>query len=158
MLSQSVDYALRAVVYLATRTDGHATTEEVAERTRVNAPYLAKILQLLVKKGILRSQRGVGGGVALAKSPDELTILEVVSAVEPIRRIRHCPLGLASHGPKLCPLHSRLDAAYATVEAAFGATTVAEVLAEPTESIPLCDFPCGTPEPDSQRIPLSTPE
>jgi Rrf2 family protein len=158
MLSQSVDYALRAVVYLATRMDGHATTEEVAERTKVNAPYLAKILQLLVKKGILKSQRGVGGGVALVKSPETLTILEVVSAVEPIRRIRHCPLGLESHGPRLCPLHSRLDAAYASVEAAFGSTTVAEVLAEPTESIPLCDFPCGPATGNTQRIPLTTPE
>ena len=83
----------------------------------------------------------------LAKTPEELTILDVVNAVDPIRRIQTCPLGLASHGIRLCPLHKRLDNALAMVEEAFGSTTLAEVLAEPSESVPLCDFPGG-------RIPL----
>jgi hypothetical protein len=48
---------------------------------------------------------------------------------------------LASHGVRLCPLHKRLDDALATVESAFASTTLAEVLAEPSESVPLCDFP-----------------
>jgi DNA-binding IscR family transcriptional regulator len=79
--------------------------------------------------------------MALAKSPQEITILEVVNAVEPLQRIRTCPLGLAAHGVHLCPLHSRMDAALATVEKALGSSTLAEVLAEPTKSIPLCPFP-----------------
>jgi Rrf2 family transcriptional regulator, nitric oxide-sensitive transcriptional repressor len=79
--------------------------------------------------------------MTLVKSPEELTILEVVNAVEPIGRIRTCPLGLAAHGVHLCPLHRRLDNAMATVEEAFAATTLAEVLAEPTTSVPLCPFP-----------------
>jgi DNA-binding IscR family transcriptional regulator len=79
--------------------------------------------------------------MTLLKSPEELTILEVVNAVEPIERIRTCPLGLAAHGVHLCPLHRRLDNAMATVEEAFAATTLAEVLAEPTTSVPLCPFP-----------------
>jgi DNA-binding IscR family transcriptional regulator len=70
-----------------------------------------------------------------------LTILEVVNAVEPIGRIRECPLGLAAHGARLCPLHKRLDNALAMVEAAFRRTTLAEILAEPTKSRPLCEFP-----------------
>ena len=65
----------------------------------------------------------------------------MVNAVEPIQRIKTCPLGLAAHGVRLCPLHRRLDDALAPVEEAFGETTLAEVLAEPTESVPLCDFP-----------------
>lgn len=81
------------------------------------------------------------GGMALVKTPEELTILEVVNAVEPIGRIRTCPLDLAAHGTHLCPLHKRLDSALAMVEEAFGSTTLAEVLAEPTTSVPLCDFP-----------------
>ena len=51
--------------------------------------------------------------MTLAKPPGELTILEVVNAVEPIGRIKTCPLGLSSHGVNLCPLHRRLDAALA---------------------------------------------
>ena len=72
-----------------------------------------------------------------------MTLLEVVSAVDPIRRIQECPLGLASHGVRLCPLHKRLDSALASVEDAFRRTTLAEILAEPTESVPLCDFPAA---------------
>ena len=77
----------------------------------------------------------------MTKPPKELTILDVVNAVEPINRIRHCPLGLKSHGVRLCPLHKRMDNAMAMVEDAFRATTLQEVIDEPSESIPLCDFP-----------------
>ena len=79
--------------------------------------------------------------MTLAKPVEEITILEVVNAVEPIQRIRTCPLGLSAHGVRLCPLHKRLDNALATVEAAFADTTLAEILAEPTRSVPLCPFP-----------------
>ena len=52
-----------------------------------------------------------------------------------------CPLGLAAHGKRLCPLHRRLDNALAEMEKAFAASTLAEILAEPTKSVPLCSFP-----------------
>lgn len=141
MFTQTVEYALRAVVHLASSAPAACTTEEIARVTRVPQAYLAKVLQNLVQAGILRSQRGLGGGIALIKKPEELTILEVVNAVDPIRRINVCPLGLVAHGVNLCPLHKRLDNALAMVEEAFGNTTLREVLDEPSESIPLCEFP-----------------
>jgi Rrf2 family protein len=143
MFSQKVEYALRAVVHLAHEAPAPRTTEQIAAATRVPQAYLAKVLQGLTHAGVLRSQRGIGGGVSLVKTPSRLTLLEVVNAVDPIRRIKECPLGLASHGVRLCPLHKRLDAALASVEDAFARTTLAEILAEPTESVPLCDFPAG---------------
>jgi Rrf2 family nitric oxide-sensitive transcriptional repressor len=143
MFSQTVEYALRAVVYLAYEAPEARTTEQIHEATLVKKAYLSKILQGLAKKGIVTTQRGVGGGVALAKPPEELTILDVVNAVEPIERIRSCPLGLSSHGVRLCPLHKRMDAALESVETAFGSTTLAEVLSEPSKSVPLCDGPPG---------------
>jgi len=91
--------------------------------------------------GLRFEQRGLGGGVSLVRSPEQVTILEVVNAVGPIRRIQSCPLELASHGVRLCPLHRRLDNALGLVEDAFRQTTLAEVLAEPSASVPLCDFP-----------------
>lgn len=139
MFSQTVEYALRAVVHLAYETPDARTTAQIAEATKVPKDYLAKILQGLAKKGIVATQRGVGGGVTLARDPAELTILDVVNAVEPIERIRTCPLGLKGHGVRLCPLHKRVDDALALVEDAFGKTTLAEVLAEPSDSVPLCD-------------------
>jgi Rrf2 family protein len=142
MFSQKVEYALRAVVYLASQAPAARTVDQVAEVTRMKekgGAYLAKVVQELVRAGVLRSQRGVKGGISLVKRPDELTLLEVVNAVDPIKRITTCPLGLKAHGIRLCPLHARLDGALASVEDAFRKTTLAEILAEPTTSIPLCD-------------------
>jgi Rrf2 family transcriptional regulator, nitric oxide-sensitive transcriptional repressor len=143
MFSQTVEYALRAVVFLADRAPEAGTTDAIAAATKVPKPYLVKVLQGLAKGGIVHTQRGVGGGVSLVKSPTELTILEVVNAVEPIQRIRTCPLGLSAHDVKLCPLHRRMDQALAQVEDAFRRSTLAEVLAEPSTSTPLCDIPGG---------------
>jgi Rrf2 family protein len=139
MFSQTVEYALRAVVHLAYEAPEARTTAQIAEATKVPRDYLAKILQGLSKKGIVQTQRGVGGGVSLARGADELTILDVVNAVEPLERITTCPLGLAAHGVRLCPLHKRLDDAMALVETAFKKTTLAEILSEPSASVPLCD-------------------
>jgi Rrf2 family nitric oxide-sensitive transcriptional repressor len=143
MFSQTVEYALRAVVHLADQVPSPRTTEQIAAATQVPKAYMSKVLQGLCHAKIVRSKRGLGGGMVLVKSPSELTILEVVNAVEPIGRIRECPLGLTAHGVRLCPLHKRLDNAMAMVEEAFRQTTLAEILAEPTESYPLCDFPSG---------------
>jgi Rrf2 family protein len=141
MFTQTVEYALRAVVYLAQQAPEARTTEQVAAATKVPPAYLSKVLQQLNHAGLIHSQRGMGGGVSLAREPNHLSILEVVNAVDPIRRITTCPLGLAGHGMNLCALHRRMDQALATVEKAFGETTLAEVLAERSASVPLCPFP-----------------
>ena len=141
MFSQTVEYALRAVVFLANDPDSGRTTEQIATATKVPQAYLSKVMQQLAAAGLVRAQRGIGGGFTLLKSPRELNILEVVNAVDPIQRIRTCPLGLSSHGVQLCPLHKRMDEALASVEAAFAKSTLAEILAEPTTSVPLCEFP-----------------
>src|SRR5258708_3695869 len=136
VLSQTVEYALRAAVYLADQAPQPRTTEQIAGMTRVPPAYLSKVLQNLVRGGIVTSQRGLHGGFLLARNPEAVTILEVVNAVDPIRRIRECPLGFPAHGVNLCPLHRRLDNALASVEEAFGESTLAEVLGEPSRSIP----------------------
>lgn len=139
MFSQTVEYALRAVVHLAYCSPSASTTEQIANATKVPQAYLSKVLQGLSRSGIVRSQRGIGGGVALASLPSQLTILDVVNAVDPVQRIHHCPLGIPGHGKVLCPLHRRVDDALGLVEDAFRNTTLAEILAEPSSSKPLCD-------------------
>jgi Rrf2 family protein len=141
LISQTVEYALRAVAHLASVAPVCQTTDQIAKVTLVPRAYLSKVLQGLVRGGLVISQRGIGGGMTLAKPASELTILEVVNAVEPIQRIRTCPLGRAEHGVQLCPLHRRLDNALASVEAAFEKSTLAEVLSEPSRSVPLCVTP-----------------
>src|SRR5690349_4806970 len=97
MFSQTVEYALRAMVFLA-EADASSTTHQIAETTKVPQAYLAKILQGLTRAGLVKSQRGVGGGVSLARPSSEINLLEVVNSVDPICRIEVCPLGIASHG------------------------------------------------------------
>ena len=143
VFSQTVEYALRAVTFLAASSPQPQTTEEIARATKVPRAYLSKVLQNLVRAKVVTSQRGIKGGIALARAPAELTILEVVNAVEPIRRISTCPLGLTSHGTRLCPLHRRLDTALAMVEDAFRGTTLAEILGDDSAVKPLCESPSG---------------
>lgn len=137
MFSQTVEYALRAVVHLAMQDGRALKTSEIAERTKVPAAYLSKVLQGLQAQGIVQLQRGIGGGVRLAQEPDTLTILDVVNAVDPIERIDRCPLELKTHGVHLCALHRRMDNAIGGMEDAFRATTLAELLSDPNPSIPL---------------------
>ena len=141
MFSQTVEYALRAVAYLVDQAPEARTNDQIATVTKVPSAYLSKIMQSLKRSGLVRAQRGIGGGMTLAADPQTITILQVVDAVDPIKRITTCPLGLESHGKRLCPLHKRMDNALAEVEDAFRLTTLAEVLAEPSLSIPLCDSP-----------------
>ena len=139
MFSQTVEYALRAVVNLAMHSPEPQKTAAIAEATKVPPAYLSKILQGLKEKGIVRLQRGIGGGVSLNHDPEALTILDIVNAVDPIQRIRHCPLDLKAHGTRLCALHLRMDQALLSMENAFRSTTLAELLRDPNPSVPLCD-------------------
>jgi len=142
MISQTAEYALRAVVFLAMNSGAAHTTQQISGATRVPAAYLSKVLQSLVRAGMIQSQRGLGGGFILSKSADDVTILEVLNAVDPIHRIRTCPLGIEAHGTTLCALHKRLDDATAAIEKAFRDTTLGDLLARPTKSVPLCDVSC----------------
>jgi Rrf2 family protein len=140
MISQTAEYALRAIVYLAGQQTPQ-TTGEIAATTRVPAGYLSKVLQALARGGLVNSQRGLHGGFTLTADPKKLSVWEVIDAVDPLQRIKTCPLGLKAHGVNLCPMHKRLDDALAAMEKAFKASTVAELLADPNPSKPLCDFP-----------------
>jgi hypothetical protein len=72
-----------------------------------------------------------------------MTVLDVINAVDPVKRIRECPLGLKSHGGNLCPLHRRLDDAISLAERAFAVSTIDELLSQPNMSTPLCEEPRG---------------
>ena len=149
MISQTTEYALRAVVWLASHPDRALTAQQIAAATRVPAGYLAKVLQGLSRAGLLHSQRGLGGGFTLARPASELSIWEVVQAVDPIRRIRECPLGFELHKDRLCALHQELDEAVNRIEKQFTKRTIASLIDESADSVPLCAF---TPKAKSRPV------
>lgn len=138
MLPKTAEYALRAVVWLASKPDQTESADRLAEATKVPRRYLHKVLQDLVRAKLARSQPGPHGGYTLARSPDAITILDVVNAVAPLERIRSCPLGLPSH-TRLCPLHRELDNVYAASEKALASVAIARLLRSTSPIVPLCE-------------------
>ena len=90
------DYAARALLSLALHgLDRPTAVKEIAERTALPQPYLEQILLAAKGAGLVRSKRGVGGGYVLARPPEEITLAEILSAVEgplatPIDEHDHC--------------------------------------------------------------------
>ena len=141
MISQTAEYALRATVFLADQDGEPRTNVQIAEGTEVPVGYLAKVMQALSKTRVVNAQRGPNGGFTLRQRADELTVLAVINAVDPIRRIPECPLKLAHHGKNLCPLHRKLDDTAQMAEECFGQTTIADLISVPESRKPLCRFP-----------------
>jgi Rrf2 family protein len=82
-ITQQADYAVRAVLELALQPPGvRLSCETIAHRHAIPVPFLTKICARLATEGILRSQRGVNGGVQLARPADEINLLEVVEAID----------------------------------------------------------------------------
>ncbi|MFN0168582.1 MAG: RrF2 family transcriptional regulator [Bryobacteraceae bacterium] len=138
MFSQTAEYALRAVAWLA-QNPGQQPRHQIAEATQVPVDYLAKVMRQLGQAGLVTAGRGLHGGFVLARGADDISILDVINAVDPIRRIHACPLKLQSHRVTLCPLHRRLDEALAHIEQAFRQTHLSDLTADPCDVRPLCE-------------------
>jgi Rrf2 family protein len=138
-----MEYALRAMACLALEPEERTSSSALAERTQVPSDYLAKVLQQLSAAGLIEGRRGVGGGYRLSRAPEDINLLDVINAVEPLERITSCPLNLESHGPNLCPLHRRMDQAIVRVIDVFEGSTLRDLLSGDADdewvSIPLCD-------------------
>lgn len=128
MISQSAEYALRALICVARSRGTPLTTQQIADHAKIPPGYLAKILQTLAKSGLVSGQRGLNGGFVLTADPETLTLLDVVRLTDASRRIDTCPLGI--HGRHLCSLHRHLDDAAVAVESLLARTTLGQLLAE----------------------------
>jgi Rrf2 family protein len=88
------------------REEGPCLVREIAEEENIPRHYLAKILQQLAGHGLVRSTKGPGGGFALARDPEELTVDEVIAVLEPGQTSARCVLGLDQCNDEApCPLH-----------------------------------------------------
>lgn len=138
MFSQTTEYALRVMACLALSPSLLVPTVALAERTKVPAHYLAKVLQQLAGASLVTGRRGVRGGYKLARPASEITLLNVVRAVSSIERIETCPMGDRPRGD-LCPLHRAMDGATSMVIDFLDGRTLEALTTEPGDGQPLCE-------------------
>lgn len=90
-ITRQADYAMRAVAYLANLgPDKRAATSQIAEDQQIPPSFLAKIVSQLSVAGLLQTSRGARGGVSLARTPEEISFLEVVEAIDGPILINEC--------------------------------------------------------------------
>jgi Rrf2 family protein len=137
MISQAAAYSLRAVICLA-GADGHVlTTWQIAERTGMSPGYLAKILHVLGRAGLIVSQRGVHGGHALKRPAHLITVMDVVRAAERSRQL-HPERRLPASGDASASARG-FDSIVRALHQALSRNTIASVLADLTEPCPAAD-------------------
>jgi len=90
-LSKKSEYALLAARYMAVKNHGTAVTaKEIADEHQISYELVAKVLQTLTKKEIAISFQGVKGGYSLKKNPLEISLIDLIKAVEPSYQITNC--------------------------------------------------------------------
>lgn len=107
IITRATEYAIRAVLYLAKQPrDQIVYKKDICQTQQITPAFLTKILQPLIKAGIVGSQRGVGGGFYLRRTPEEVTLLDVVKALEGPLYLNQC---LTAPGmcerDIFCPVH-----------------------------------------------------
>lgn len=129
MLSQTTEYALRAMACLAHAPDRLTATPELARHTSVPPNYLAKVLQQLSAADLITGRRGVGGGYRLARRAEEIRLVDVINAVTPVRRFDLTPeQPTEGNALDLGPLYEQLDHAARSLISHFEATTLQDLI------------------------------
>ena len=132
-ITRQADYAVRAVLYLAERAPGdRVATSEIGREQRIPVTFLAKIVAQLAAAGILRSTRGAHGGIALGRPADEISLLDLVEAIDGPMLLNECvadpttcPLGAG------CAVHHVWCEAQAELVERLGRTTFAQLARPP---------------------------
>jgi Rrf2 family transcriptional regulator, nitric oxide-sensitive transcriptional repressor len=109
MISQTAQYALRAVICLAHASQNSLTTEQLAEMTKVPLMYLSKVMQALVRADIVTSKPGKTGGFTLKIPAETLSLQVIIEAIDAPLGIETYPLDMQSYGNILRPLYLRLS-------------------------------------------------
>lgn len=129
-LSQTTGHAIQALTCLAGDSCPHRFIQDIAESSGVPRAYLAKILKRLNEAGLVESKRGYKGGVWLARSAEEITLLDICLAIEGDDSVSCCLLGSDFCDDKRdCPTHKFWKKTRASIEDELDQTTLADVVA-----------------------------
>jgi Rrf2 family nitric oxide-sensitive transcriptional repressor len=129
-LTQSTDYALRVLLYLATRPDETVSAQAIAEAYGISVHHVAKVAKQLVQEGFVEGQRGQGGGLRLARKAAQVRVGDVVRRVEPGFELVEC-FGTENTCPiaPACLLAGALERARDAFMKVLDATTLADLVA-----------------------------
>lgn len=130
MLSQTSEYAIRAVLHVAlTGSSDPVKLEQIADALEAPRNYLSKTLHQLGRAGVLASGRGRNGGFRLAVPPDELTLADIVAPFEPATLARRCLIGDGECSDETaCAVHGRWKLIAEPMLAFFRHTTIADLM------------------------------
>lgn len=136
LLSQGAQYAVSAIIALSREPMGKAISAgDLAKPLNCPAAYLSQTLAKLVPHGILSTRRGLNGGVYLKKEPSQITILEVVEAIDGSDFFERCILGIPGCGHiEPCPFHENWAAMREEIRKWLGSTNFEDASAEMTDS------------------------
>ncbi len=130
MLSQAMGYAISAMGHIACAGGKPVLVKNVAQAAGIPQPYLAKIIHALGRRGLVNTQRGVGGGVTLARDATEITLHDVCIALDPSFAEPTCMLGdVPCSDDRACPAHKFWKDERQRIMAFLATTTVADVAA-----------------------------
>lgn len=109
IFSKKCEYGIQAILYLAAHNDqGLIVSDEIANNLNIPKEFVSKILQSLTESGIINSKKGRVGGFTLGKNPDQITLLDIVEAIDGLEVFNSCVLGFPECSPeKPCPLHDK---------------------------------------------------
>lgn len=145
LLNSTCTYAIRAALQVATERPQpgvYVSTRKIADTLGVPFAFLTKVLQGLTQSGLLLSQRGATGGVALARPAEDITLMDVLVAVGSDGVFRECVLGLpACSDATPCALHLPWREERARLEAIFSRTTLADLASPAGSELPLAIHP-----------------
>ncbi len=130
MLSQAVGYAITAMGHIAAAGGTPVLVKEIAEAADIPAPYLAKIINALARRGLVNTQRGVGGGVTLAHPAVQISMHDVATALDDPIVKPTCMLGTAEcSDDRACPAHKFWSPHREKVMEFLRSTSVADIAA-----------------------------
>jgi len=135
MLSNSCRYGIRAVIYLANQplSSGKIGIKKISSDLNLPMPFLAKILQQLVKQKILSSSKGPHGGFSLLKDPRKITLLDIVTAIDGTDIFTDCVMHNGScesidRTKTKCPLHDDYDLIRRNMVKVFSNNTIHDLV------------------------------
>jgi len=127
--SRSAEYAIRAFVHLAQVPEGKfAMVKNIAHEEKIPSHFLAKILQQLARKGLLRSSKGPTGGFALRVESGEIRLLDIVEALDGLAPYQQCASGLSECSDDMpCSMHDSWVALRGRIMDYLGRNTIADL-------------------------------